>query len=96
MNRKTILRIFIDVVLVYALAAGSWWLIFPIGIVCAWYYKNFYEFPLAAIFLDISFSAPREHLYNFQYIYTIIAIILFIIISILKTKIRKEIWQKNY
>ena len=85
-----------DVAIFISAIFGLWWLVFPIGIFGAWYYRRFYELPLSAIVLDIIYSTPRARLFGLEYVYFLIAVIIFLTIIILKTKVRKEIWQKTF
>jgi phosphoglycerol transferase MdoB-like AlkP superfamily enzyme len=96
MKNKLILRIVLDIILFSSAMTPAWWIIFPLGIVCVWYYKKFFEFPLAAFAFDVIYSAPRDKFFGFEYIYSSIALILFIIILILKSKIRRNLWQKSF
>lgn len=75
---------------------GLWWLVYPIGIFGAWYYRKYYELLFSAIILDVIYSVARARIFGFQYLYTLIALIIFFIIVILKSKVRKEIWQKTF
>ena len=75
---------------------GAWWFVFSVGIICAWQYRNFLEFPLAAFVFDVIYAAPRDKFFGFEYIYSLIAMVLFILIVILKSRVRKDLWQKNF
>lgn len=96
MKNKIFWRIVLDIILFGSALTGAWWLIFPVGIICAWYYGKFFEFPLAALAFDVVYAAPRNKFFGFEYIYSIIAIILFIIIVFLKSKVRKNLWPKSF
>jgi hypothetical protein len=96
MKNKLFLRILLDVVLFGSAATGAWWIIFPVGIICAWRYKKFFEFPLAALAFDVIYAAPRDKFFGFEYIYALIAVILFVVIVILKSKVRGNLWQKSF
>jgi len=96
MKNKIILRIILDVILFGSSLTPAWWIIFPVGIVCTWHYKKFFEFPLAAFAFDMMYATPRAKFFGFEYIYSLIAIILFIIVVFLKSKIRKDLWQKSF
>ena len=96
MKNKLALRIILDFVLFYFAMVGVWWIVFPVGIVCVWYYKKFFEFPLSVFAFDIIYSAPREKFYDFGYVYTLIAILLFVIVVILKSTVRKDLWRKDF
>jgi len=92
MKKKSVFRIILDIILFGSALAGAWWIVFPVGIVCAWRYKRFFEFPLAAFAFDVIYSAPRDKFFGFEYIYSLIAVILFIIVVFLKSKVRRNIW----
>lgn len=96
MKNKLILRIVLDVLLFGFSLTPAWWIIFPIGIICAWYYKNFFEFPLVAFAFDVVYAAPRDKFFGFEYIYSSIALVLFLVIVILKSKVRRDLWQKSF
>jgi hypothetical protein len=96
MKNKFVLRIILDVILFGSSLTGAWWIIFPVGLICAWYYKKFFEFPLAAFAFDVIYSAPRDKFFGFEYIYTLMAIVLFVIIIFLKSKVRRNPWQKSF
>jgi hypothetical protein len=96
MKNKLALRIVLDFILFGSSLTGAWWIIFPVGIICAWCYKDFFEFPLSAFAFDVIYGAPRDKFYGFEYIYSLIALILFIIIMVLKSKIRRNLWQKSF
>lgn len=96
MKNKLVMRIILDFVLFGSAMTGALWIIFPVGIICVWYYKKFYEFPLAAFAFDVIYGVSGNKFFGFGYIYSLVAIILFIIISILKSKIRKDLWQKSF
>ena len=95
MKNKLFLRIVLDFVIFGSAMTGAWWILFPVGIICAWHYKKFFEFPLAALAFDAVYAAPRNIFFGFEYIYSLIAVILFIIIVFLKSKIRKDLWLRN-
>jgi len=92
MKKKSVFRIILDIILFGSALAGAWWIVFPVGIVCAWRYKRFFEFPLAAFAFDVIYSAPRDKFFGFEYIYSLIAVILFIIVVFLKSKVSRNIW----
>ena len=96
MKNKLVFRIILDVILFGSALTPAWWIIFPVGIICAWYYKSFFEFPLAALAFDSVYGAPRDKFLGFEYIYSLIAIILFVVIVLLKSKIRRNPWRKNF
>lgn len=96
MKKSLFLRIIIDIIIFYSAYIGAWWLFFPLGIISVWYYKNFFEFSLAALAFDVIYSTPREKFYNFVYIYSLIAIILSVVVAFLKSKVRKDIWPRNF
>jgi hypothetical protein len=96
MKNKLILRIVLDVILFGSAAAGAWWIVFPVGIVCAWRYKNFFEFPLAAFAFDAIYGVPRDRFFGFEYIYSLVAVVLFVLITIFKSKVRRNLWQKSF
>ena len=96
MQRQLIVRIVVDVALFGCAVFGLWWLVFPIGIVCAWYYRKFYELVAASLFIDVIYSVPRDKFFGLQYIYSIAALVVFLVISALKSRIRKDIWQKTF
>jgi phosphoglycerol transferase MdoB-like AlkP superfamily enzyme len=91
MQNKLALRVVIDILLFGSALAGAWWIVLPLGVVCAWYYKNFYELPLSAFAFDVIYATPRDRFNGFEYMYALIAVILFIIISVLKSKIRRDV-----
>lgn len=96
MKNKLLLRIILDIVLFGSALTPAWWIIFPVGIICAWYYKKFFEFPLAAFAFDVTYGAPRDKFFGFEYVYSLIAVVIFIVIVILKSKLRKNLWQKDF
>lgn len=96
MKNKFFIRIVFDIILFGSVLTSAWWIIFPVGIICAWNYKKFFEFPLAAFAFDVLYSAPRDKFFGFEYIYSLIALVLFIIIVFLKSKVRKDLWQKSF
>jgi hypothetical protein len=96
MKNKLILRIILDIILFGSAMTPAWWIIFPVGIICAWHYKNFFEFPLAALTFDLIYSTPRDKFFGFEYIYLLVALVLFIVIVVLKSKVRKNLWQKSF
>lgn len=96
MKNKLLLRIILGIILFGSAMTGAWWIIFPIGVICTWYFKKYFEFPLAALAFDVINSAPRDRFFDFQYIYALIAVILFVAIVFLKSKIRKDLWQKSF
>lgn len=96
MKNKLLIRIILDVIIFGAALSGAWWLIFPIGIILTWRYRKYFEFPLAAFAFDVIYAAPRDKFYGFEYIYSSIAIIIFIIVVFFKSKVRKDLWPKIY
>jgi phosphoglycerol transferase MdoB-like AlkP superfamily enzyme len=96
MKNKLILRIILDVILFGSAMTPAWWIIFPIGIACSWYYKKFLEFPLAMFAFDVMYGAPRDKFSGFEYMYSSIALVLFFIIIFLKSKVRRNLWQKDF
>lgn len=51
-------------------------------------YKKFYEVFIWSILADVVFSTSQNIFLNFEYIYTLIIIILFLIVNFLHKKIR--------
>ncbi len=96
MQKTTIIRIISDAFIFIFAAVGLWWVIFPVGVFGAWYYRKFYELPLAGFILDIIYSTSRSRIFGFQYIYTLIASVIFLFVVIIKTRVRKEVWQKTF
>ena len=96
MQKKLVIRIITDVAIFIFAAVGLWWVVYPIGIFGSLRYRRFYELLISGIVLDVIYSAPRARLFNFQYLYTLIAVVIFLVIIILKTKVRKDIWQKTF
>jgi hypothetical protein len=96
MKNKLIIRIVLGIVLFGSSLTPAWWIIFPVGIICAWSYKNYFEFPLSAFAFDLIYAAPRDKFFGFEYIYSLTAFVLFVIIVFLKSKVRKNLWQKSF
>ena len=96
MKKKIFIRIILGIIVFCSGFTGAWWIIFPVGIICAWHYRRFFEFPLAALVFDVIYSAPRERLFGVEYVYTLIAVVLFVLIVILKSKVRKNLWPGNF
>lgn len=95
MQRKTVIRIILDVILFICAVLGLWWIIYPVSIFAVWSYRKFYELVFAGFILDVIYSTSRVHLLGFKYWYTLIALVIFLIVNTLKTRVRREIWQKN-
>ncbi len=43
-KNKLVLRIIFGVVMFGSAFTGAWWIIFPVGLICAWYYRKYFEF----------------------------------------------------
>ncbi len=96
MKNILLLRIILDIILFVSALLGAWWLVFLAGIFCVWYFKRFVEFPLAAFAFDVVYAAPRERIFGLELFYSLIALVIFAILIFLKSKVRKDLWQKSF
>ena len=89
MNTKLILRIIIDLLIVWALIQGFWFLVIIFGAIGLWRYEQFYEIIVAGIGYDALFGmVPRMGIHG--YYGTITGIILYIVASLFKKLVRKS------
>ncbi len=89
MSSKLIQRIIIDLLIVWSLIQGFWFLVIIFGAIGLWKYEQFYEIIIAGIGYDALFGmVPRMGIHG--YYGTIIGIILYIAAFFLKKLVRKS------
>lgn len=81
-------RIIYNFLILIALFWLSFWFFLILIFLGLMIYKKFYEAFIWAILADVIFSTSQSIFLNFEYIYTLITIILFLIINFLHKKIR--------
>ncbi len=88
MNKKTIFRIVIDLILFLAVLNGWWFIVIPFGFFGVYTYLYFIEILIAGIMYDSLFGfIPGMGVQ--AYIGTIVAVIIIVIMNLVKRVVRK-------
>lgn len=64
-----------------------WWLWFFMGVLFSFVLKDFFEFPIFALFSDLSFSGGVE-IFNIPFFLSIVSFLLFLLIEFIRPNIR--------
>lgn len=84
------LRVVLDILLFLSLILLPWWLTTLIVVALLFYFPKFYEAIFAGFFMDAVFATSTSTLADFQFFFTTLYILLFIIFEVLKPHIRFE------
>ena len=80
--------VWIDVFIFVALFVGPWWLAFIAASIAAFSFQWFIELVILGIFLDSLYGAPVAWFNNFPYAMTLITLIIFIAVILIKPFLR--------
>lgn len=81
-------RILCDIIIFISLFLAPWWVTVVLGTVFMVLFRRYWEGVVVAVFIDALYSVQTAKFYAHFGIFTISAIILFFILSIIKKKIR--------
>ncbi|MBU3925695.1 hypothetical protein KJ763_00805 [Patescibacteria group bacterium] len=81
-------RIIFDIVFLVALFAMPWWLTVIVGVLGLILFRNFWEIILAGLIIDSFYSIPGAQIIGRFGFFTISSLLLFIIFSFIKNKMR--------
>lgn len=88
--KSIIFRIFCDIVLILSLFYLPWWLVAAMGVALLFYFKNFYEIIIIGVLADMVYGIPRKIFFDFEFINTVLAFILYFAAEKLKKFLRRE------
>ncbi len=81
-------RVWIDAFIFVALFVGPWWLAFVAAVIAAFSFHWFIELVILGVLLDALYSAPVAWFGNFPYAMTLIALIVFTAVVLIKPFLR--------
>jgi len=65
-----------------------WWVWFFVGLVLAFLFKNYIEFPIFVLFSDLAFGTNFQSFFNIPYLLSIISLVVYFILEFIKPNIR--------
>ncbi len=81
-------RIFTDIFIFFAAILIPGWTFFVLGAIGAYFFYNFYEFIIISLIVDAVYGFPIPGWYGFRFVFTTLAICVFVIIKIFKVRVR--------
>ncbi len=81
-------RIFFDIFFFLCIAFLPWWLVLFVGAVGVFIFHSFYEILFAGIVIDSLYAPATEYRTGFLCVATLVAILIFIAIELLKRRLR--------
>ena len=81
-------RITADIILLLCILFTPWWITIILVLALAFYFKSYYEFIIAAVLTDMLYGVPQEWLFDLPLVYTAFGIPAFILIQLLKRRLR--------
>jgi len=81
-------RVIYNILILISVFYVPFWIFLILLLIGLLIYRNFFEAIFWTILADNLFSLSRDIFFNFQYIYTLIILIMFLIINFFKKKIR--------
>jgi hypothetical protein len=83
-----LLRLFIDILILFGLLVIQWWIVLPIAIFFTFRFKNYYELIIYGFVLDSLYAVPMPYLYNIELIFSIVCTTIYLIVELLKPQLR--------
>lgn len=81
-------RLFASALFFVLVLFTPWWVWFFVGIVLAFLFKNYIEFPIFVLLSDLAFGADFQSFFNVPYLLSIIAVMVYFIFEFIKPNIR--------
>ncbi len=81
-------RILVDILLILSIFFFPWWLTLGLSLIALFYFDNFYEILFLGIGIDSLYNATIAIYHPVEFVATIIAIVLFVGVTILKNRLR--------
>lgn len=69
-----------------SLVFGQWWLTWTLAIVFLFIFSSYYEIIITGILYDALYGAALPQFYNFSYVFTVSAFVLFLLAVYLRQK----------
>lgn len=82
------IRFFADLLLVIIAALLPWWLVLPCAAAFFFVFENYIELVLAAFFIDLLYGAPLPRFHNFQFVLSLGAVFLSVLLTFVKRRMR--------
>ena len=82
------MRIVADLILLLAAFLLPWWLVLLCTAGLFFLFERFYELFLVALLLDLLYGVPIPQLYNFEFVLSVGAVVLFLALSAVKKRMR--------
>lgn len=89
MNKKTSLRIALDVIILVSVIFGWWFAAIPLGLIGAWVFPRYAELPIAGFLYDVLFGIGRG-MGILGYAYTIGAALLLGFVAYMKIVVKNN------
>ncbi len=81
-------RVLVDIFLILSLFLFPWWITLAAGLIMLFIFDDFYEILFLGLGIDSLYNATIPIYYSFQFVSTIIAIVLFVGVTMLKNMLR--------
>ncbi len=86
--RRPVVRIFADLLLCGAVLYLPWWVSALLALLSFFLFEHFYEMLVAAFLLDLLYGAPSPHFGTFRFVMSSVAVVLFMLGTVLKRHLR--------
>lgn len=81
------IRIIADIFLFLGIFIFPFWLVFIFGLIFSFFFKNFYEFLIASVLLDVFYGGAKNLTYMIPFALSLVSLILYLIITWLKDRL---------
>jgi hypothetical protein len=81
-------RILVDIFLFLAIFIFPWWLVVVFGVLALLAFSSFYEIVILGIVIDSLYNAAITRYHHIEFVVTIGAIFLFIVVEVLKRHLK--------
>lgn len=80
-------RVIVDIILLVGTLTLPWWMVLPATILCLFAFKNFYEIFAVGFILDNLYGVTAPWL-PVPFLYLFISAVLFVVVSLLKRRLK--------
>ena len=83
-----IVRVFLDIIIYFIAILIPGWSFFILGTIASYLFDNFFELILVSLLVDAIYGFPIPGWYGFRFVFTALAVIVFVSMNIFKEKVR--------
>ncbi len=88
MNKLVLKRIIANIILFVCILFAPWWLTIIFSIIFLFYFLDYYELIIAALFVDIIYGTPQNWIFDLPLMYTVFSLVVFVFVRWLKFRLR--------